>query len=106
MPSFASPLKRTWMSPPSLLLAYSIDRPWKVTGRSTCSGMSKECGRVNAVPDTVSRLSKSVNDTAQKAAKSMSARVTEKTKRGQIQFQKFHFFFRGQCPERLPRMIG
>ena len=36
----------------------------------------------------------------------MSARVTEKTKRGLIQFQKFQRFFRGQCPLRLARTSG
>ena len=31
----------------------------------------------------------------------MSASVTEKTASGPIQFQKFHRFFRGQCPEQV-----
>ena len=36
----------------------------------------------------------------------MSASVTEKTKRGPIQFQKFQRFFRGQPPRRFARTSG
>ena len=36
----------------------------------------------------------------------MSASVTENTKSGPIQFQKFHFFLRGQCPDRFARTSG
>jgi hypothetical protein len=56
--------------------------------------------------DALSPVAKSVNEVAQNAAKSMSARVTEKTNSGAIQFQKFQRFFRGQWPRRLPRTTG
>jgi len=36
----------------------------------------------------------------------MSAGVTEKTKRGEIQFQKLQRFFRGQWPRRFARTSG
>jgi hypothetical protein len=36
----------------------------------------------------------------------MSASVTEKTKSGAIQFQKFQRFLRGQRPERFARTSG
>ena len=36
----------------------------------------------------------------------MSASVMVRTNLGLIQFQKFHFFFLGQCPERFARVSG
>ena len=49
---------------------------------------------------------KSVSVKAQNEARSMSASVTENTKSGAIQFQKFHFFLRGQWPARFARTSG
>ena len=47
-----------------------------------------------------------MNVNEQNEAKSMSASVTENTKSGPIQFQKFHRFLRGQCPDRFARTSG
>ena len=80
--------------------------PVNATLASTCSGSAMRPGRPYDAPAQCVPSRKSVSVKAQNEARSMSASVTENTKSGPIQFQKFQLLLARPVPARFARNSG